>query len=491
MKERHPVDDLFARALRDAETDPPDRVWAGITRRRARGGGLRLRWWWPVVLLLLGGATYLASSGLHRQRAYSPATNANRTAGTTGPKAHTAGQLVKASAAPSAGAPEPMTPATAAPAGARPGEYATSGAGIADARPQEAREQLQSTSPGNTRTRTTARNLAAAAGKAVQGHAGNPVAYSAMPDVDGMAGAPTVASALGPATKERLAEGAGTALAATAALQAGPVLRMVPYRSLPANSPPAGGPKYANGPRLQGGGHAWWLALAAGSYQENRTWHGSDSRLVAALQGTELPHQRSFVGVLAGLEWRGGWNLAAGVEYGTGRSDFRHADRYLSMHDSLVTQVVTFNSTVVGSFTDTLTTSTEVRRSVATLNRYTAVRVPLEVGWHRAWHRWHFGLRAALGLDLCTLRSGSTLISASGGVRSVDIGSTASRTTVQLSGGPMLDVGYALSERLGLWASPFYATPLLSLSPTDGTPYAAPARAGIRLRLAYTLHPRP
>lgn len=76
-----------------------------------------------------------------------------------------------------------------------------------------------------------------------------------------------------------------------------------------------------------------------------------------------------------------------------------------------------------------------------------------------------------------------------GGTRSVDVSTTEKRTAILLSGGLAADVGYAINERLGIWASPGYASGLLSLSPTDGTPYAVPERMGIRFRLAYTLRP--
>ena len=34
MNGRHPIDDLFARGLRDAEATPPPAVWEGIVRER-------------------------------------------------------------------------------------------------------------------------------------------------------------------------------------------------------------------------------------------------------------------------------------------------------------------------------------------------------------------------------------------------------------------------------------------------------------------------
>ena len=55
MSERHPIDELFHRALHDAEVTPPPAVWEGIVRKRSkRRGGY---WGWLAAgLLLLGSA---------------------------------------------------------------------------------------------------------------------------------------------------------------------------------------------------------------------------------------------------------------------------------------------------------------------------------------------------------------------------------------------------------------------------------------------------
>ena len=189
------------------------------------------------------------------------------------------------------------------------------------------------------------------------------------------------------------------------------------------------------------------------------------------------------------MSYQGGWGLATGLEYSAARYDFQHLDQFSSMRDSLITHVITFNSQVVDSYVDTLTTFTEVRRTVAAVNHYTSIRVPLEGSWHKAWRRWHFGVRGGMAMEFNTMRSGVTLMNKQGGTRSVDVSSTEKRTAVLLSCGLAADVGYAINERMAIWASPGYATGLFSLSPNDGTPYAMPERMGLRFRLAYTLRP--
>jgi hypothetical protein len=70
MNGKHPIDDLFARGLRDAEATPPPAVWEGIVRERAKARPSpaekpvlskdRGRWGLAALLmLLLGAAGYL------------------------------------------------------------------------------------------------------------------------------------------------------------------------------------------------------------------------------------------------------------------------------------------------------------------------------------------------------------------------------------------------------------------------------------------------
>jgi len=228
--------------------------------------------------------------------------------------------------------------------------------------------------------------------------------------------------------------------------------------------------------------------VTAGQYRETRTWRGADAQLVQALQGTETDHHALHVGLLVGVRAKGGWGLATGLEYGAARYDFRHLDRFRSVRDSVVTNVVTFNAVVVGSFTDTVTTSTEVRQAVAAVNHHTVLRVPLEASWTNPWRRWHWGVRGGLALEFNAMRAGATLMSGPEGTRTVDISTMDSRTVVLVSGSVGADLGYALNERTILWLSPGYTSGLFSLTPTDEKPFAVPERTGLRFGLSYTFH---
>src|SRR5690606_9443809 len=63
---QHPIDELFARGLRNAEETPPPQVWEGIAQERSWAHltllHLRRKWGWLALLLLVGGtATYVGS----------------------------------------------------------------------------------------------------------------------------------------------------------------------------------------------------------------------------------------------------------------------------------------------------------------------------------------------------------------------------------------------------------------------------------------------
>ena len=500
MKEQHPIDELFARGLRDAEAAPSAAVWEGIVQKRGWAHltlvQLRRRWGWLALMLFLGGsATYIAlqSSGAElaaTQQAVQiiqPILMAQDVSPTT------SNTVVSASFS------EEDVESTRA-------YHATTN------------NEQRPSAPGHGQqadgvTEVQAASIATGSAHLYESHASSMKAPK-FTTADVLTHARSVSVAHGgPAEQEDTEKGTSTStdsqlateeatLVVTPALVSARELRysaseIEPIRpgmlqvrsSILEHELLAADLRYGNRPEFRGPRRAWWVAATAGQFRETRTWHGGDADLVKALQGTETPHHTFNFGALAGMNFKGGWGMATGLEYSAARYDFRHLDQFSSMQDSLVTYVITFNSQVVDSYVDTLTTFTEVCKTVAAVNHYTSLRVPLEGSWHKAWRRWHFGVRGGLGLEFNTMRSGVTLMSEQGGTRSVDVSSTEKRTAVLLSGGLAADVGYAINERLAVWASPGYATGLFSLSPTDGTPYAVPERMGIRFRLAYTLRP--
>lgn len=485
MKEQHPIDGLFARSLRQAEAPPPPGAWEGIVRQRdwAHLALLRLRrkWGWLALLLLAGGAsTYLAMS---------PG------AGPVAPAGPNPGMALTAQAAP------PQADFLLAPgdpaAGTGTAQHATI-AGTPGLHGPEAAPLPSHVRPASSATvsnETPAHALlplAADLGAPSPAGARNSALAQAATEAPDQVKRPGTASAL-PARAALSAQAVQEAEADHAAAGAEPRqdLALLALR-LPAQEPLASAaPLHASTPLPRPARRAWWVAATTAQYSETRRWRGDDHRLAKALQATEPLHRATYHGVLAGVALKGGWSLAAGLEHGAVRYGFRHLDRYREERDSVVTSVVTLNTQVVGSFTDTVSAVTEVQRTVVAVNRRSVLRVPVEAGWHRPVGRWRFGVRGGLALELSTLHGGATLVQGPQGTRSVDVQAAGKRTTLLASLGLGLDAGLALNERTLLWASPTFITGLFPLSPTDGSPYVLPQRTGLRLGLTYALSTTP
>ncbi len=501
MREQHPLDDLFARTLRDAEAAPSDAVWEGIVQERGWAHltllRLRRRWVWLALLLLLGGtAGYLGSTSSSEKHAAVPRTDSSTSVAVV-PNASLAGASIVVANA-SFNEPEPVSTESSSatvttgplPASSTTASQPMDDASVAEHRSPETSPDHRVSGQGHSLMKPPT-SISAVTSEADE-------TLTATVDQIGLSVSdePTTGPTSGTLTAEL--PNSRSAWAETFDRKGrgdAPGLEISRIGLLPTRSPRPDRallqavPQNMPLPSFIGPRQAWWVAVTVGQYRETRNWHGGDAQLVTALQDTETPHRTTSFGVLAGLEGRKGWSFATGIEYGAARYDFQHFDQFRSTRDSLVTHVITFNTVVLDSYVDTVSTSTEVRRTVAAVNRYTTVRVPLEGGWHRAWRRWHVGLRGSVAVEFNTMRSGVTLMNSDGGTRSVDVSSTDKQKATLLSGGLAMDVGYALTERLGLWASPGYAAGLFSLSPTDGSPYAMPERLGIRVRLAYTLRP--
>ena len=502
MKEQHPIDELFARGLRDAKAAPSAAVWEGIVQERGWAHltllQLRRRWGWlALVFLLGGGATYLginsgngkelAESQLPEQRTH-PALmilDVSQTAPSNTVISASFGEVEMGSTRTSNVTTQDEQHSSVPNHGQQTEEVLaaqTARVAIGSSRSPDSPEDLavsQSSRRNDVSTLAQPMRIPRPT-RAEQGETEKAPSSSA--DASLTAELPLVPDepAIRSENRDRN-DASDMELVRPSMLQIRPSI--LERELLAADL------RYGNQPQFRAPHRAWWVAATAGQFRETRTWHGGDTELVIALQGTETPHHTLNFGVLTGISYHGGFGLATGLEYSAARYDFQHLDQFSSVRDSLITHVITFNSQVVESYVDTLTTYTEVRRTVAAVNHYTSIRVPLEGSWHKAWRRWHFGVRGGMALEFNTMRSGVTLMNEQGGTRSVDVSSTEKRTAVLLSGGLAADVGYAINERLAIWASPGYATGLFSLSPSDGTPYAMPERMGIRFRLAYTLRP--
>lgn len=504
MNGRHPIDDLFARGLRDAEATPPAAVWEGIARRRGRGyiTWLRLRQRWRMgvlALLLLGGAAAYRMSG--------PTTSPGTPAEVPG----TGRQLAEAPAtlpqAPTNGpATEPaMPPSSGAAAGTTPSHIASTSAGTT---PTAA---LPAAPTPTVRTGAPAHSPSQTPSAARSNRADRPAAGSASPEAPRSGSARTARTTLTPpAASTTIAASSPTAASAPAEPAAPPSTRemvddgfvrqpeasdLFPSRLFPAPAKlarPAAGivPDSRTGQPYVLPKADWWIGVQAGYYQETRTWHGTDRQLADGLNSTETTHHPWGVALLGGRAFRSGWGFSTGAEYISAQYAFQHDDRIITRNQEINSVLVTLNAQVVDQFVDTVVTITEQQRSVEAINRYAIVRVPLEASFHKNFGRWSYGLRAGAAVELLRMRSGFTLSDAgseNGATYSVPVtqGSSRTRSATLLSLGAGAELGYALTDRIGLWLAPTYVRGWMPLGEHDL--YALPERAGLRFRVSYTL----
>lgn len=537
MNAKHSLDDLFARVLRDAEATPPAAVWEGIMRKRgwAHRAKQKLRRNWGyglAALLLLGGlGTYLAQRTPDATSAASahtaPATTSTTgnstpvTAPTTNstpevPRSVIGDEHADPSIAEGASANTPSS--VAANTGTAPGatpsaSNAHTGAVPATMAGTRSMQHEHAPSEGTT-TRAAVRdahnrahsngNTATIAHATVVGTA--PSSSARSDDTQHANAAPTLPRTASPlastsgndrtdavltnATPDQ-AIPAGTSMADRALeLATMPTRRPLRPAALQ-RTPEAAAPNPA--PALPAPyvlpSSDWWVAVQCGTYREDRQWHGTDTELASALDRTETPHYPWSIGLMGGREYRSGWGFAAGAELLGARYRFEHNDRIVQRSETVTEYLVTLNAQVIDSFTDTVVNVSEQRRLSQATNSYSVVRVPVEVSYHKNWHRWLYGVRLGVAAEFVTMRSGLTLSTAgdAGSEYSVDLasGATEERSNALLTGSLGLDLGYQLSERFSFWATPGFARGLTPLSTGDAV-YAQPARWGVRFRLAYT-----
>ncbi len=485
MKEQHPIDELFARMLRDGEAEPPPKAWEGIVKgrmaRRMR------RWGWLPMLLLLGGATGLVLLARHDGRgdqgittqalAASPGNGTLSSLASTGNPAlrtdHPAMDSLNPALVPGHHAADKTSRG--------PDNQITAAQPATGQGPQPLRDHPAQVPENVDRGRPEIeRSERASASDWSQ----LPRSVAVAPDNAGKTIQSTTSAMQVAGEGIRVPVPVGTR-AEGEALRA---FRLTLRGGYAAPPPPTPTPTHAPGINFAGRRHNLWIAALAGQYRETRHWVGGDGQLREALNGTEVPHSTYSAGLMGGVDLPGGWSLGAGVEYRVGRFDFRHADRFQVRRDSIISQVLTFNSLVLATITDTITTFSSVNRSVSAINRYSTWRIPVELGWHKGLRRFRLGARAGLALELNAMHSGATLVRGSEGTQSADVATTQVSCTSLLAGSVAADVGFVLTEHLVAWVSPVHEFGLLSLLPSDDLPVALPNRTGLRLGLSYHLH---
>jgi hypothetical protein len=449
MRDEHPIDAHFREALAGAEVTPPPAVWAGI--REARRSRRLLPPWFRLngfLLVLLPGAaltTYLLW----------PAQTPGTAAGTV----NTGG----------AGAATATTPTV-------PVQETTS-----EAAPwPDARLSVEDTSPPAGGTARSGQSSTPAAGRAVA-----PTAATAPPLTTGSI---TVDPGTAPShnLQAALVDPAGKPDMGFTERTAGLEFLRVLHPS--GTSGAAGLKEVPQPPVFVLPAAEWRLSALVGSSDGRQRWHGLDRELTAALDRAEARTATLNLGLSLERHWMSGWGVGAGIQLERSSRDFHFVDRRTTVQQEVITWLVTLDSQVFVSSSDTIDHVTTTENSIHGINRRSVVRIPVEGHFHRGKGRLQWGLRGGLALELDLRREGPglTLDRQEGRLTAVQLSSTTlrQRHPHMVLGMVGADLGYQLAEHWSIWATPNYMLPLTPLGPR-GEAWATTNRLGLQLRLSH------
>lgn len=458
MSERHPIDELFSRTLHDAEVTPPTAVWEGIVRERAkRRSGY---WGWLVATLVVMGVASAVWFSVSR--------TPNATVNVGGS---------------SSAASSPTLVAEVGTAAAADTTAAITGRSIANSEALPADEAREMSLPAGAGNAAASRQPEP--GDPVDGATRNAATGAGKRDISGVGSgsAPALAvvapGALNPRTK------------ADPRASADHLDRLVPLIPLVTTMPvKQNGLRTKENPAPYVLPNAdWWVALEVGRCDERRTWYGTAEQLVNGLNDTEVPHYAWSIGALAGRSWRSGLGVSLGTAYEASEQSFRFTGpSTVQAGEQYFPYLVTLDTLVFVSDVDTVPTYATQQKQTNATNRFSVVRVSAEGYWHATQRRWTFGPRLGLGTEFMTMRDGYTLDGSSDtALVAVDLSEAGydARYATTLTALIGADLGFALNEHWGLWATPSYMRGLSTWGNGDA-PHMLPERLGLRLRVSYT-----
>jgi hypothetical protein len=450
MNGRHPIDDLFARTLRDAEATPPPAVWEGIVRERGKGRRVaakrRSRWGLAaLLLLLLGSAGYwtLTDEGGKEHAALSPSQGGQaradgnpsvEAAGTEEPEAPGASEEQVGQTDASSGSEEqneaqktaistrsgsaenganteqvtgstteqriqhaPRTPATA--------HAAVRATSSKTKQTNESKQELKSSDPDAAGSRSDAEPAINASGTASEGveksGSAEANAAAAKEGADASRHAWREQRArLSPDVHVALLNGLVTPFLNNAVTAPGPILQ--------GDSTPAYVLKKGN----------WWVAVQGEWAMLNGEWKGTGSE-VCELNKSETWRSGQGLGLVFGRQWLSGWSLGLGIGANKQRSRFLRREVEPG-HSELVVDT-TWTGTPMGQVTnytwdivETTVVEPGVERDYSATNSYTRLRIAPEVGYQLLQKkRFSLGARLAPVMMIDIDRKGNTLVQTS------------------------------------------------------------------------------
>ena len=544
MNGKHPIDELFARHLRDAEAQPPRAVWEGIVRERAkaRPAGAQSRGRWglaAILLLLLGAAGYWTlvheKTGFpDGQASVQPSPSGEGRSVTATP-----GHTTTESAPPTSENPATETPATDQTKAATQQtkqENSSSEAGQAPAakqanttgkNPSEAvTERTSSTPPARStvHSRKPAVNYPALTASSIK----EPQGDNAHGDIR-----PNTGSGKEDASTSRPSRDAGDESSAGNPMTKGDegdvldqprsdatteashevIMRVTPDVHLPVLSglvtPFMNNAAPVPGPILQGDSTPayvlskgrWWIAAQGELAMLKGEWKGTGPE-VKDLNTSETWRDGQGLSLVIGREWLSGWSVGLGVGATKQRSRFLRRETEPGETEMVID--TTWTSTPMGTATNytwdivqTQITEPGVEHDYTATNTYTKLRISPEVSYQLL-RKKRFGLcvRLAPIMMFDVGRKGNTIVpvapadslettSAATSVLQLNDASLDDRFPMSLAISAGLEFRYRICERFSVSALPMFT---YWMPRTEGrVPSLMMNELGGALRLRYDL----
>lgn len=549
MSGKHPIDDLFARGLRDAEATPPPRVWEGIVRERGKAHppsadrsattrnrsrqGLA-----AILLLLLSAATYWivvrpdadtadGHASVHpsqggEEHATTPVPPITDGGSSKTDKSTTEGLLP----APASTVQAPETTSSWAGPVVDPEEKHADASGGAATRVKKegaSEKPAAQRSSGSEQYHADSATLTAAAGKdarnGAQKHAG------------GRSPAPASENTNAPPLNEKTWVDPPTESSAASKVKgmdrpdresptpvthasSGTAMRATPDDHLPMltglATPFTHNTAMRPGPILQGDstptyvlnkGH-WWFGVQAGVFSLTGEWRGTGSE-VSELNKSENWRGGQSLSLVVGRDWLSGWSSGISVGVTRQRSRFLYHESEPGHVETVVD--TTWTSAPMGTQTnytwdivETVIEEPGVERDYNATNTCTSLRIAPEVGYRLVGrHRFSLHVRGGLAMSMDLERKGSTLASTttssdslevvSASISRLDLGDASldDRFPISFSVFASAELRYRLCEHWSLGAMPMFTWNLPRLE--ERVPRVSLTEVGGALRLRYDL----
>jgi hypothetical protein len=237
----------------------------------------------------------------------------------------------------------------------------------------------------------------------------------------------------------------------------------------------------------------WLFSLSIARYDLQRNWYGNDTDLLEALDRSEANTSTYAIGLGVSRHWRSGWGVSLGAFHERSEQRFEFEEERIEVAQQVQTYIVTLDTDVFYSNSDTIQQVTSTRENFEGLNRRSVLRIPIDGHYHWQRGRLYYGPRLGAAVEFTTVEQdrSMTLDREEGRLTATSLSEKElrERHPVTLMGMVGLDLGYTINERWSLWAMPAYIFPATPLTRT-GDAWTAPYRFGGSLRLSYHFTPK-